>query len=91
VATTKKGSGSRWVTPSTVTCRSSIASSNADWVRGVARLISSTSTTWANTGPVAASGRRAVRDQTGSTIALGLVFVGMIGLLATVKGEEAFK
>src|SRR3954451_12198653 len=37
--------------PSTVTCRSSIGSSSAAWVRGGVRLISSTSTTFANTGP----------------------------------------
>ena len=36
--------GSGWVTPSTVTCASSIASSNAAWVFGVARLISSART-----------------------------------------------
>ena len=45
------GCGSGWVVPSTVTPRSSIASRNADWVRGVARLISSASTTLANIGP----------------------------------------
>ncbi len=43
--------GSSRVTPSTVTCCSAMASSSADWVFGVARLISSTSTTLANTGP----------------------------------------
>ena len=51
VARTMKGSGSRWVWPSTVTWSSSIASSSADWVLGEARLISSASRTWANTGP----------------------------------------
>ena len=35
------GSSSLYVSPSTVICRSSMASSNADWVLGVARLISS--------------------------------------------------
>ena len=39
------------MTPSTVTCRSAIASSKADWVFGIARLISSTSRTFAKTGP----------------------------------------
>ena len=39
------------VTPSTVTCRSAIASSSADCVFGVARLISSTRTTFAKIGP----------------------------------------
>jgi len=48
--TTNRGGTSR-VTPSTVTWRSAIASSSADCVRGIARLISSTSTTLANTGP----------------------------------------
>ena len=38
-------------TPSTVTWRSAIASSSADCVRGIARLISSTRTTFAKTGP----------------------------------------
>ncbi len=51
VATRKKGCGRSRDTPSTVTWRSSIASSSADWVRGVARLSSSTSTTCANNGP----------------------------------------
>ncbi len=37
--------------PSTVTWRSSMASSRADWVLGVARLISSASTIWAKIGP----------------------------------------
>ena len=37
--------------PSTVTWRSSIGSSSADCVRGGVRLISSTSTTLAKTGP----------------------------------------
>ena len=39
------------MTPSTVTWPSAIASSSADWVFGVARLISSTSRTLPNTGP----------------------------------------
>ena len=39
------------MTPSTVTWRSAIASSSADCVRGIARLISSTSTTFAKIGP----------------------------------------
>ncbi len=51
VATRKKGWGSARATPSTVAWRSSIGSSNADWVRGVARLISSTRTTLAKIGP----------------------------------------
>ena len=48
---TRNGSASRRVTPSTVTCCSAIASSRADCVFGIARLISSTRTTLANTGP----------------------------------------
>ena len=51
VATTKLGRGSGYVTPSTVTWCSAITSSSADWVLGEARLISSPSTMWANTGP----------------------------------------
>ena len=39
------------MTPSIVTCCSAIASSSADCVFGIARLISSTRTTFANTGP----------------------------------------
>ena len=46
-----RGTGSRRVTPSTVTCCSAIASSSADCVFGVARLISSTRTTLAKIGP----------------------------------------
>jgi hypothetical protein len=38
-------------TPSTVTCRSSIASSSAAWVFGGVRLISSASRMLVNTGP----------------------------------------
>ncbi len=51
VASTRKGAGSGRVWPSALTWRSCIASSRADWVRGVARLISSTSRTLAKTGP----------------------------------------
>ena len=51
VAMTKKGSGRRRVSPSAVTWCSSIASSSALCVLGVARLISSARITWANTGP----------------------------------------
>jgi len=43
--------GEGWVSPSTVTCPSIIASKSAAWVFGGARLISSASTTFANTGP----------------------------------------
>ena len=46
---TARGSGC--VAPSTVTWCSAIASSSALCVRGGARLISSASSTWANTGP----------------------------------------
>src|SRR4051812_7929631 len=45
------GRASSCVCTSTVTCRSCIHSSRPDWVFGLARLISSTSTTFANTGP----------------------------------------
>ena len=51
VAMTKKGSGSWRVSPSMLTWPSSIASRRAAWVFGGARLISSASTTFANTGP----------------------------------------
>ncbi len=51
VARTKNGSGKARVTPSTVTCRSSMASRSADWARGVARLISSASKIWVKIGP----------------------------------------
>jgi len=43
------------VSPSIVTALSSMASSSADWVLGVARLISSATTTLANTGPLLSS------------------------------------
>src|SRR5438128_1749457 len=48
---TKNGSGSGCVASSTVTCRSCIASRRLDCARGVARLISSTRTTFATSGP----------------------------------------
>ncbi len=51
VATTMKGRGTAWARPSTVTCCSSMTSSNADWVLGEARLISSASTTLLKIGP----------------------------------------
>ena len=51
VATTRNGGGTGCRTPSTVTVRSSITSSSADWVFGDARLISSAMTMLANTGP----------------------------------------
>ena len=51
VAIKRNGSGSRRVTPSAVTCCSAIASSSADCVFGIARLTSSTRTTFAKIGP----------------------------------------
>ena len=48
---TKKGSGSLRVSVSTVTWCSSIASSNALCVLGVARFTSSARITWAKIGP----------------------------------------
>ena len=51
VAMTKKGTGSVCGVPSQVTLPSSMASSSADCVFGVARLISSASSTWVKTGP----------------------------------------
>ena len=46
-----KGSSSLVVTPSTVICRSAMASSRLDWVLGVARFISSARTMFAKRGP----------------------------------------
>ena len=48
-----RGTGSAGArdSPSTVICRSAIASSSALWVRGIARLISSTSRMFVNAGP----------------------------------------
>ena len=51
VAITRNGRASSCVEPSTVTRRSCMHSSSPDWVLGEARLISSTSTMFANTGP----------------------------------------
>ena len=51
VAITMNGRASSCVCTSTVTCRSCMHSSRPDWVFGDARLISSTSTTFAKTGP----------------------------------------
>ena len=48
---TKNGRGTRCGTPSAVTWRSSITSSSADCVFGLARLISSPISTLVNTGP----------------------------------------
>ncbi len=48
---TMNGVGMGYVTPSIVACRSSMHSSSALCVFGVARLISSASTTWALIGP----------------------------------------
>ena len=41
----------RGAAPATVTCCSCIACSSADWVRGLARLISSAISSWQKTGP----------------------------------------
>jgi hypothetical protein len=51
VAATRNGTGSGRGSPSTVTCRSSIASSSAACVFGGVRLISSARIRFANTGP----------------------------------------
>ena len=51
VAMTRKGWGTGWDIPSTVTCPSSMASSSADWVRLVARLSSSARKRLHNTAP----------------------------------------
>jgi len=51
VAMTKKGSGRGMVWPSSETCPSFMASRRADWVRGLARLISSARRTFAKIGP----------------------------------------
>ena len=52
VAMTKKGEGSSCTSPRKVMRFSSMASRNADWVFGVARLISSPSTMLAKMGPL---------------------------------------
>ena len=46
-----KGRGSGWVTPSTLTCPSSMASSSADWALGEARFNSSASRMLVKIGP----------------------------------------
>ena len=51
VAMTTKGWGTGRLTPSTVTCPSSMASSRADWVRLVARLSSSAKNRLHSTAP----------------------------------------
>jgi hypothetical protein len=51
VAMTMNGVSRTYVTPSTETCRSSMASSSADCVFGLARLISSPSTRLAKIAP----------------------------------------
>jgi hypothetical protein len=62
VATTMNGASSTYVVPSTVTWRSSMASSSADCVLGDARLISSPTTRWANTAPGRNSNSRVCRS-----------------------------
>ncbi len=51
VAATRNGSGSGRGVPSTVTWRSSMASSRDDWVLGGVRLISSARSRLVKTGP----------------------------------------
>lgn len=51
VAITRNGRGTLWISPPIVVCRSCIASSIADWVLALERLISSSSTKFACTGP----------------------------------------
>ena len=63
MAITKNGAGRGWLTPSTLTAPDAIASSRALWVRGLARLISSASSTWANRGP----GRKRKLPEAGSS------------------------
>ncbi len=58
VAITMNGRASSYVSPSIVTCRSCMHSSSADCVFGDARLISSTRTMFANTGPARNSNSR---------------------------------
>ena len=43
VASTMNGLGSGWMVPAIEVCRSCIASSSADWVFALARLVSSSS------------------------------------------------
>ena len=74
VAITTKGSGMGWLTPSTVTWPSSMASSRADWVREVARFNSSarkrlhsTAPGWYCISPVRGSGTLYPVTSEGST------------------------
>ena len=55
VASTRNGRGSGYVVPPMLTCRSAITSSSADCTFAGARLISSASTRFANTGPSSTS------------------------------------
>ena len=68
VATTMNGRSRTYVTPSTVTCRSSIASSSADCVFGDARLISSPTTMLANTAPGLNSNSRRTWSKTDTPV-----------------------
>ena len=68
VAITMNGRGRRYVCASTVTWRSSIASSSADWVLGEARLISSASTMLAKIPPGRNSNSLAVRFHTDTPV-----------------------
>jgi hypothetical protein len=51
VAITTNGTGTRWLSPAIVTCRSCMTSSSALCTLAGARLISSASSRLANTGP----------------------------------------
>ena len=51
VAITVKGRGRGWLTPSTVTWPSSMASSKALWVLALVRLISSAKNRWHRAAP----------------------------------------
>src|SRR5262249_23382170 len=64
VATTVNTSDSGWLTPSSVTVRSSITSSRADCVFGGVRLISSATSSSVNTGPARNSNRLVCRLKT---------------------------
>src|SRR5690349_1329365 len=77
VASTKKGSGSTCVVPAAVTACSCIACSSAAWVFGGARLISSASTMFANTGPCTNLKKRRPLEWSSSSSSVPVMSLGI--------------
>ena len=79
----------RCVTPSTRHRPSLIASSSADWVRGLARLISSASTTFAKSGPGWNTKRPVARPSSSSGTAAPISRAGSRSLVNWMRRKLA--